>query len=117
MNTRDLTRPGTAMTVLASVLVLAACAGKINQENYGKVDVGMTQAQVEAILGPGTEQASTAVAMPAMPTMPAVPGAPATTPVPAKNVTTKVLIWRSGGRMISVTMLDDKVFAKTQIGL
>lgn len=77
----------------------------------------MTQAQVEAILGPGTEQASTSVAMPAMPNIPAVPGAPAATPAPAKNMTTKVFIWRSGGKMISLTMVDDKVFAKTQVGL
>ena len=117
MRLRVFSRIGGALALAMSALVLVACAGKVNQDNYNKVEVGMTQPQVEAILGPGTEQASTSVAMPAMPSMPAVPGAPVTTAAPAKNVTTKVLVWRSGGRMISVTMVDDKVFAKTQVGL
>jgi hypothetical protein len=118
MHRGNSSRIGIALAFAAVCVLTAACAGKINQENYGKVAVGMSQPDVEAILGPGTEQASTSVAMPAMPNMPNVPGAPAASATPApSNLTTKVLVWRTGGKMITVTMVNDKVFSKAQVGL
>ena len=115
MHRGNSSRIGIALAFAAACVLTAACAGKINQENYGKVAVGMSQPDVEAILGPGTEQASTSVAMPAMPNMPNMSGA-SVTPAPA-NLTTKVLVWRSGGKMITITMVNDKVFSKAQVGL
>jgi hypothetical protein len=45
------------------LIFLAACGGaKINQENFDKVKVGMTQAEVKAILGEATEASSLDVA-------------------------------------------------------
>jgi hypothetical protein len=120
MKTVRLRRLSAAMLSFALALSTVACGGKINQENYSKVNTGMSAADVEAILGPGTEQASTAVAVPAMPNMPNVPGMPATTPAigaPGTTVSTRVMTWKQGGKMISVTLVNDKVVSKAQVGL
>jgi hypothetical protein len=109
-----------ASGVLALSVFASACAGKMTSENYAKVANGMTAAQVEAILGPGTEQASSGVAVPAMPALPA--GVPTPAPAagigaPGTTVTTKVLVWQKGGKMITATFMNDQLVAKTQVGL
>ncbi len=114
-------RPVLATGILTLSILAAGCAGKMTSENYAKVTNGMTPAQVEVILGPGTEQASSGVAVPAMPAMP--PGVP--TPAagtggigaPGTTVTTKVLVWQKGGKMITATFMNDQLVAKTQVGL
>ena len=119
MHRGNSSRIGIALAFAAACVLTAACAGKITQENYGKVNTGMTQAEVEAILGPGTEQGSSSVAVPAMPNvagMPAATGTPALG-APGTTVSTKVLTWRQGTKMISVTMMNDKVMSKAQVGL
>lgn len=40
--------------MLACCVLLAACS-KINQENYAKLEAGMTRAEVESLLGGPTE--------------------------------------------------------------
>ena len=105
-------RTGAAAAVLVATLAAIACAGKLTKANYDKVVNGMSPAQVETILGPGTEQASSGITIPGTATGTATGiGAPGTT------VSTKVLVWRSGGKVITVTFLNDQVVAKTQIGL
>ncbi len=105
---------------LAALVVLAAgCSGgKLTAENYAKVTNGMSPAQAEAILGPGTEQASSGVAVPALPA-----GVPSTAAnatgigAPGTTVTTKVMVWRKGGKMITATFMNDQLIAKTSAGL
>ena len=105
-------RTGAAAAVLLAAIAAIACAGKLTKANYDKVVNGMSPAQVETILGPGTEQASSGITIPGTATGTATGiGAPGTT------VSTKVLVWRSGGKVITVTFLNDQVVAKTQIGL
>jgi len=43
---------------LCAALLLVACEDKATKENLDKVQVGMTQAQVEDILGAGTDDTS-----------------------------------------------------------
>ena len=113
------TRAAAAVLLLAATLATAACGGKINAENFGKLATGMSQKDAEAILGPGSETGSASVAVPAVPNMPAA----ATTAVagtvgaPGSNVTTKVVTWRSGNRVITVTFVNDKLVSKAQVGL
>jgi len=105
-------RTGAAAAVLMAAVVAIACAGKLMKANYDKVVNGMSPAQVESILGPGTEQASSGITIPGTANGTATGiGAPGTT------VSTKVLVWQSGGKVITVTFLNDQVVAKTQIGL
>ena len=108
-------RTGAAAAVLVATLATIACAGKLTKANYDKVVNGMSPAQVEIILGPGKEQASSGI------TIPAQPGTAAGTATgigaPGTTVSTKVLVWQSGGKVITVTFLNDQVVAKTQVGL
>ena len=119
MGSRSRSRLAAALALAGACAALAACGGKVNQTNYAKVNTGMTQAEVEAILGPGTEQGSSAVAVPAMPNVPGMPAATGTPAIgaPGTTVSTKVLTWREGSRMISVTLVNDKVMSKAQVGL
>ncbi|MEP6801935.1 MAG: hypothetical protein ABJC07_08365 [Acidobacteriota bacterium] len=111
-------RRGIAGLFAAVTLVAAGCSGKLTAENYAKVTNGMTQAQAEAVLGPGSEQASSGVAVPALPA-----GVPPTAAnatgigAPGTTVTTKVLVWRKGDKMITATFMNDQMIAKTQVGL
>jgi hypothetical protein len=57
-------KPGLAsklslLVLLVFSIALTACeSSRINQENFDKVKTGMTQAEVQAILGPPTESSS-----------------------------------------------------------
>ncbi len=105
------TKRGILIASVVLSLAAAACTGRLTRENYDKVANGMTPKDVESILGPGTEQASTAVAAPsaAMP----IPGSGS----PASAASAKVLMWHSGAKAITVTFVNDKVAAKSQVGL
>ncbi|MDZ4849991.1 MAG: outer membrane protein assembly factor BamE [Pirellulaceae bacterium] len=47
------------LTLAFLIVSIIGCSGKpITKDNYSKVKTGMTLAQVESILGKGTEQAS-----------------------------------------------------------
>jgi hypothetical protein len=73
------------------LIFMAACGGaKINQENFDKVKVGMTQAEVKAILGEATEASSLDVA-----------GFSGTTAT-----------WRHGDTTIKVQFVNGKVVTK-----
>lgn len=79
-------------TALGLSLFLAGCGSKVSKENAEKVKPGMTQAEVEAVLGTGTV-ASTGTA--------AVPGMPA--------ISAKTETWTDGDKKIIVTYMNDKV--------
>ena len=94
--------------LIPATVILAAltgCGGSVSQSNYDKVNTGMTQAQVEDILGKGKEQASTA--------MPGVGAGGMSVP----GMSAKVLQWQDGSKSITVTFMNDKVVSKAQNGL
>jgi hypothetical protein len=74
---------------------IAGCGSKVSKGNYDKIDNGMTQQQVEDILGPGTATQSLDVAG-----------------LGAKN-----LQWKDGDKTINVTFMNGKVTLKQQAGL
>ena len=78
-----------ALAVLA--IFLAACTGsKINQDNFNKVLVGMSQAEVKDILGEPTESSSLDIAV--------------------FSGTTST--WRRGDATITIQFINGKVVAK-----
>ena len=79
--------------------VLPGCGSKVSKSNYDKVKTGMTQAEVEGILGKGTEKAGVGGALGGI------------------AGSAKVLTWTEGDKSITVTFLNDKVTAKVQQGL
>jgi hypothetical protein len=86
-------RPGLAVLAVLALLALlvAACSGsKVNQDNFNKIQVGMSQAQVKAILGEATESSSLDIA-----------GFSGTTST-----------WRKGEAAITIQFVNGKVVAK-----
>ncbi len=70
---------------------LGSCAGsKINQENFDKIQTGMTLAQVQAILGEATESSSLDVTV----------------------VSGTVSKWKTGDITITIQFVNGKVVAK-----
>ena len=82
------------------VTVLAGCGGsKVSKDNFDKVQTGMTVAEVEGILGKGTEEAGAGGSLGGV------------------VASGKILSWTDGGKRIVVTFMNDKVATKTQTGL
>jgi uncharacterized protein YcfL len=79
-----------SIAAFLAALLLAACGSKISAENFERIQTGMTQKEVVAILGEPTETSAISVA--------GLSGGMAT--------------WREGNTEISVQFLNDKVQAK-----
>jgi hypothetical protein len=101
--------------LFALCLPVAGCSGsKITKANFNRINPGMTQKQVEDILGTGQNVLDTQqlgpFGMPGMPPMPMpamkglVPGA-------------KWLKWEEGSKIIVVLFMNDQVKVKHQKGL
>ena len=92
----------TILTVLIfSATMLTSCSGKINKDNYGKISDGMSISQVESILGEGESNASSSVDLGEY----------------GGNISSEVMTWQSGMKVISITFSNGKVMAKAQSGL
>lgn len=76
--------------VLVLLLCLAGCGSKITQENFDKVQVGMSQDEVTAILGKPTESSSVSFG--------ALSGGS--------------WVWKTNGTMITIQFANGKVLAK-----
>lgn len=87
--------------VLALFLVhaIAGCDKRLSINAYDRVKNGMSVSEVESILGPGTEQASSEAGYGEI------------------SMSGKVLVWQDGMRIISITFMNDQVMAKAQVGL
>ena len=84
---------------LTCCVILSGCGGSsVTKSNYDKITNGMTQAQVEAILGKGQEQ-SAAVAMPGV------------------AMSAKQEVWKDGDKSIMVVFTNGKVSGKTASNL
>ena len=92
----------TILTVLLfSATILTSCSGKINKDNYGKISDGMSISQVESILGEGESNASSSLDLGEY----------------GGNISSEVMTWQSGMKVISITFSNGKVNAKAQSGL
>ena len=79
--------------------LLGGCGGKVSKSNYDRIDNGMTQAEVEKILGKPTDEAG---------------GGGVLGKITGSG---KVLTWTDGDKSIAVTFVNDKVTTKIQKGL
>ena len=81
------------------LMSLAACASKVTQDSYDRIQTGMTLAQVQKILGKGKLQTSTSGAIGNL------------------GGSAKVYEWAAGEKTIIITFVNDKVTTKAQKGL
>jgi uncharacterized protein YceK len=102
------------MLMVGLVAGLSGCSSKVNKENYDKIKMGMTQAEVESILGEPTEQVSSSMDAPGMPS----PPMPGMEPGGGQEgMDGKTMIWKEGDKVITVIFLNGKVKAKSHTGL
>ena len=73
------------------VVMLAGCGSKVTKSNFDKIKVGMTTAEVEGILGKGTESKGVAGS------------------VGDLTGSAKIMTWTDGDKSITVTFVNDKV--------
>jgi hypothetical protein len=83
-------RLGIVVVVVLVALTLAGCGSRINQDNFEKVQTGMTMAQVKVILGNPTESSSVDVAV----------------------FSGTVSKWQAGDLTITIQFVNGKVVAK-----
>jgi hypothetical protein len=83
------------------IIFLTSCSGKLKKENYDKISNDMSVSQVESILGKGESQASSNVDLGEY----------------GGNISSEVMTWQSGTKVISITFSNGKVMAKAQNGL
>lgn len=80
-----------ALTMIAGMLVLSGCTeSKINKDNFDKIKLGMSQEEVQRLLGPPTE--ATGLEIPVF-----------------SGTTAK---WVRGDTTITIQFINDKVVAK-----
>lgn len=77
--------PSLAAAVLS--LLLVACGSPVNQDNFKKIETGMTQAEVEAILGRPDESSSASLG----------------------NFSGGSSTWKAGDASITVQFMNDRV--------
>ena len=87
--------------IISFLLFLVSCSGKLNKDNYNKISNDMSISQVESILGKGESQASSNVDLGEY----------------GGNISSEVMTWQSGTKVISITFSNGKVMAKAQTGL
>ena len=73
-------------------VILGACVSKINQENYEKIQKGMTSEEVKAILGEPTESKLASI---------------------GGLVSGTSAVWKGGGMTIDIKFLNNKVQLKS----
>jgi hypothetical protein len=81
------------------IIMLAGCGSKVTKSNFDQISNGMTLAQIEGILGKGTESTGAAGAI--------------------GNLagSAKVVTWKDGAKTITVTFANDKVVLTAASGL
>jgi len=87
--------------IISLSIFLVSCSGKLNKDNYDKISNGMSVSQVESILGKGESEASSSVDLGEY----------------GGNISSEVMTWQSGTKVISITFSNGKVMAKAQNGL
>jgi hypothetical protein len=98
---------------VAGCLLVGGCGGsKVNKSNFDKISMGMSEADVEGVLGKGQEQAGAAINMPAI-NMPGM----GNIGIQGMPTSAKTKTWTDGNRVITIVFLDGKVAGKTQAGL
>jgi hypothetical protein len=95
--------------LLAVFVALAGCGSKISEANYYRVQYGMTEDEVEDLLGPAHAESI----VPAETTAPVPASHPATTSPAAR----KVKSWTRGGLVIRVTFDDGVVTGRSAGGI
>jgi hypothetical protein len=81
------------------MIMLAGCGSKVTKSNFDQIKTGMTVAEVEGILGKGTESTGASGAIAGL------------------AGSFKVMAWKDGDKTITVNFANDKVVLTASSGL
>ena len=99
-------RPALVIAASLACLLLIAC-GKVTEENYAKIKVGMTMSQVRSILGEGDKEESAGTSL-------STSGlAGSSSSAMSRRQTYS---WKDGDKQIVIDFADDKVVNHRKIG-
>ena len=76
-----------ALSVIASVWLLSGCGSKVTQENFNKIQVGMSQSETYAILGQPSDATSVGIG----------------------EHSGTLATWQAGENEVTITFINDKV--------
>lgn len=110
---RNLPRGVVFLMLFALPCLISGCGSRINEGNYEAIKTGMTEAEVEGLLGVGEEQASSSIDIPDQ-TM-SIPGVGSMS-FPGMSSSGKSMVWKNDNRIISVMFMNDKVVSKAKFG-
>jgi hypothetical protein len=96
--------------VLVVCVAVSGCGSKVSKANFDKIKDGMTEKEVEDVLGKPTQTGDTGAAAAAISSK--IPGADK-----IKMPNMKVAQWKDGNKAISITFVDGKVAQKLGVGL
>lgn len=103
---RPMRRPlGLLLMLLAFVPLLGGCGSKISEANYYRVQYGMTEEDVDDLLGPPREETA------------AAPAATATSPATTRAAARKEKSWSRGGITIRVEFENGVVVGRSSAGI
>ncbi|MEX2219631.1 MAG: hypothetical protein WD749_12830 [Phycisphaerales bacterium] len=100
------TRAG-LIALAAAALLAAGCESSVTQENYDRVNLGMSLLEVQSVLGEGEQDTTGGFTIGAGGTM----GSSSSTTSRRQGYT-----WKEGDRQILVEFMDGKVVTKRKIG-
>jgi hypothetical protein len=97
----------TPIALIASLCILAGCENKLTLDNYNAITPGMTQGQVEKLLGKGEKQEVGGVSI----------GADGLASGAKASTNHAVYTWKKDGAEVTVTFVDGKMTDKNKLGL
>ncbi len=92
--------------MIGLLLAAAGCEEKVTQENFDKVQVGMTLAEVELFMGDGQLEEASGTSL-------GTGGIPERS---SDNLDNRTYMWEEDGKIITVKIVDDKVASKRKHG-
>lgn len=95
--------------LMSACLCLSATGCGSGPNNFDKVKEGMTESEVDALLGKGETQADVSLDVPSKSITLPIGGSVVT---PALNSSSRVKKWKSGSKVVSVAFQDAKVVSK-----
>jgi hypothetical protein len=96
------------MAMACAAMVLVGCESGLTQENYAKIQKGMTLVEVQKILGSSGEEDSAPTGMTI--SGGGIGGS-------SKESTDRIYVWKEDGVTVTVTIADGKVVDFRQTGL
>ena len=94
------------VVLIGLLLLLAGCEKKVTQENFDKIQVGMTLAEVQLILGDGLLEEASGTSL-------GIGGLPERS---SDDLDDRTYSWEEENKIIVVRIIDDKVTSKRKQG-